>query len=65
MNEKYYGLIFKAGIVAILAIWIGLIITAAILITVAWIKVTVIVLIVLIPIVIIVVWLFKNYSGPQ
>lgn len=65
INEKYYGMILKAGIIALLAIWIGLIIVVAVLITVTWIKVSIIAVIVLIPIIAVVTWIFKNYSGPQ
>ncbi len=65
INEKYYGLILKAGIIALLSVWVALIVFAAILISTIWIKVSIIVVIVLIPIILIVIWIFKNYSGPQ
>jgi len=65
MNTKYYDLIFKGGIIAILAIWAGLITAAAIFISAVWLKIAVIVLLVLIPVVLFVVWIFKNYTGPQ
>lgn len=59
-NNVIWGILIFIGL-----IWLAVLILIGIFVPIVWLKVTIIVLLIIIPIVSFIIWVFKNYSGPQ
>ena len=59
-NKIIWSILIFIGLV-----WLAVLILIGVFVPIVWLKVTIIVLLIIIPIVSFIIWVFKNYSGPQ